>query len=190
VAQACETATMTSTDLALLPEPDAAPLPVVLAQCRRIWIRRSAIRLTTDQLAEAIRRAQAVEAYLRRRTGHDDAIRATRALEAAVGEALGKAEHGGKPGIQGRTSLMREVQAIPKNDRQRFRLLAQHRRAWEAECEKRPLSRREALRLVKAAVMKVKTSDLLGGPRGLAFGHGDQCSGCLGFVTAHLPLLP
>jgi hypothetical protein len=59
--------------------------------------------------------------------------RATRALEAAVGDALGTAErdHDRRKGAKSLTS------DIARDDRVRFRLLAQHRRAWEAECEKR-----------------------------------------------------
>jgi hypothetical protein len=49
-----------------------------------------------------------------------------RQLWPAIGAALGKAEQGGKPGKQGRTSLASEVREIPAMDRHRFRLLAEH----------------------------------------------------------------
>lgn len=55
------------------------------------------------------------------------------ALEAAVGDALGPAEHG-HDRKKGAKSITTD---LAKTDRLHFRLLAQHRRGWEAECEQR-----------------------------------------------------
>ena len=68
----------------------------------------------------------AIERYVTLKGHKDEARRAARVLETAVGEALGPAEQT-YPGKN--ASLVGEA-LIAKNDRHRFRLMASHRDLW------------------------------------------------------------
>jgi len=69
----------------------------------------------------------AVERYVASREHKDDARRAARVCETAVGEALGETRQGERADLQ--LSQVGES-SISKDDRHRFRLMAAHRDLW------------------------------------------------------------
>ncbi len=83
------------------------------------------------------------------RTCKDEARRAARVLETAVGEALGPAEqtYPGKNGSPASEAI------INKDDRHRFRLMAAHRDLWWPTLAEKALSRRQVLTMIAEATV-------------------------------------
>ncbi len=69
--------------------------------------------------------AKAIEQYVSSKENKDEAKRATRILETAVGVALGVADQT-YPGKNGSHAS----EPLSKDDRHRFRLMAEHRTLW------------------------------------------------------------
>lgn len=133
-----------------LPEnPSSLATAEIVEACRRIFEHRIAIvdGTTLDAATEGLRRAKAIEQYVSAKEHKDDARRAARILETAVGEALGVADLG-RP----TNNLPREVNLIAHQDRYRFRRLAEHRAIWWPALDEKALSRKQALRLIDDAL--------------------------------------
>ncbi len=88
--------------------------------------------------------AKAIERYVASKEHKDEARRAARVLETAVGEALGPAPGHG-PG-RGKTSLVSNV--LSSDDAHRFRLMAAHRELWWPRLAERGLSRKQVLTMI------------------------------------------
>ena len=136
------------TDALALPDPEHAALSVIRTQCRAIFDHRDEVIGVWDiQTANTHRRqAGAIEQFVGNREGRDDARRAARVLECAVGAALGPSDGRGRPE---KNSLASEFLAVPADDRYRFRLMYQHRDIWEPVLLERGLSRAQVLRLIE-----------------------------------------
>ena len=96
------------------------------------------------------RRALAIERYIGNRGNRDDARRAARVLEAAVGEALGEA-----PGQGARTDLTSArgpKLLIGERELPKFRLMAAHADRWMPKLEERALSRKQVLFIIEQAL--------------------------------------
>jgi hypothetical protein len=130
----------------VLPDPEHDALPAIRSQCREIFDRRNDLIGHLDvKKADAFRRqAGAIEQFVGNREGRDDARRAARILECAVGAALGRSPGRGRPN----SARERNYQQIPDDDRVRFRLIHQHREIWEPVLVERGLSRSQVLRLI------------------------------------------
>lgn len=117
--------------------------------CLQIYERRDLIpgALTIEDAAEALRRAAAIERYVRTKEHRDAARRASRVLETAVGEALPDAEQAEKSG----KPLPSEVRVVSPQDRNRFRLMAKYRSVWWPKLQETPLTRKKALELIDRA---------------------------------------
>lgn len=131
-------------------DPSAATGEALASACRQVYAMRESIITNANAAAcmEALRRAQAIERYLRNREQRDEARRAARVLECAVGVALGPAEVG-RP--KENVASERTFPDIPKDDRHRFRLMAEHRGLWEPELERQALTRKDVLDRIKSA---------------------------------------
>ncbi len=152
----------TATPTALmLPDHHRSSLAAIRTSCRAIYDRRDDVIGTLDvETANTIRRqATAIEQFVGNREGRDDARRAARVLECAVGAALGPADNVGGRGKK--PSLASEGLSIPPDDRHRFRLMFQYRAVWESELERRGLSRSQVLRLI--ALDRQRTGEVLPG---------------------------
>lgn len=113
-------------EVAILPDnPSHLPTTKTIRACVDIFKNRDVIvgALTFDQATEALRRAGAIEKYVSSKEHKDEARRAARILETAVGEALGPADDIGGRGKK--ASLASE--GIHYQDRHRFRLMAEYR---------------------------------------------------------------
>lgn len=133
----------------VLPDPQRTALPTIRSKCREIFDRRNdVIGSLNVKTADAYRRqAAAIETFVGNREGRDDARRAARVLECAVGAALGPTDpRGGRP----KKNLYRDkgFALVPETDRSLFRLIHQHRDIWEPVLVERGLSRSQVLRLI------------------------------------------
>ncbi len=90
----------------------------------------------------------AIERYVASKEHKDEARRAARVLETAVGEALGPVtrDHDRRPGAKLHASN------IAPHDASRFRLMAAHRDLWWPMAEK-ALSRRQVLTMIAEATV-------------------------------------
>jgi N6-adenosine-specific RNA methylase IME4 len=138
--------TETSTDL-VLPEPESVTLTQVrtdlvpLVQAARERIRESG---DIGAARELTRRLEAFRRYLTDRVGRDLVAAETRRTEVLIGCLLG-------PGEQGRplkTSPASDV-SIPRMDRHRFRLLAEHADAVETALSAGVVSRKALLERIQ-----------------------------------------
>lgn len=143
------------TDLIVrLPEnPGALATSQLVSACRQIFDNRETIvglasPDTVEATVEAYRRAGAIERYVRTREHRDEARRAARVLETAVGEALGPAINGGDR----RSNQFSSERTVPTKDRYKFRRLADHRSLWWPVLKEKALTRKEALRLIDDAL--------------------------------------
>lgn len=97
---------------------------------------------TLENAAEGLRRISAIEKYVRTKAHKDEARRAARVLEAAVGVALGPyPDHG--PG-RGK----KVPHGVPFQDCTRFRRMAEHRAEWIPKLETEALSRKQVLDII------------------------------------------
>jgi N6-adenosine-specific RNA methylase IME4 len=130
-----------------LPNPEQSSVAVLRASCRAIYDARNEVigTLPLRQADDWRRKASAIERFLANRQGQDDARRAARILEAAVGAALGPAKHGGDRKSNQDTRMGLD---ILREDRRRFRLMAAHRTVWEPALIERGLTRAEVLRTI------------------------------------------
>ncbi len=140
-------------------EPDALPaLPAdpsgwssarLAEACLQIYERREAIpgALTVEDATEALRRAAAIERYVRTKEHRDAARRASRVLETAVGEAIGEPTDIGGRGNKG----LLASNGLSPSDGARFRLMAKYRSVWWPKLQETPLSRKQALELIDRA---------------------------------------
>lgn len=150
---------VTANDLIVnLPEnPGALATSQLVTACRRIFDNReqlieNASPETIDATVEAYRRAGAIERYVRTREHRDEARRAARVLETAVGEALGPAVQTIGPG-RGKTVAPKQS-FIAATDKFRFRRMANHRDLWWPALDEKALTRKEALRLIDDALQQ------------------------------------
>lgn len=138
--------TETSTELAL-PEPGSVTLVqlrtdlVPLVQAARERIRESG---DIGAARELTRRLEAFRRYLTDREGRDLVAAETRRTELLIGVLLGPGEMGRPP----ESSPAREL-SIPKNDRHRFRLLAEHADAVEEALSAGVVSRKALLERIQ-----------------------------------------
>lgn len=117
--------------------------------CLQIYERRELISgaLSVEDAAEALRRAAAIERYVRAKEHRDAARRASRVLETAVGEALGEPKDVGGRGKKGD----RARSGLSHGDGMRFRLMAKYRSVWWPKLQETPLTRKKALELIDRA---------------------------------------
>lgn len=129
-------------------DPTFLPTPKLADACQRVYEHRELIvgSLDAESAVEMLRRASAIERYVRGKEAKDAARRAARVLETAVGEALGDAPKG-RPE---KNDLTRSF-SIPHGDRVRFRLMARYRDSWWPKLQETPLSRRQVLNLIDRA---------------------------------------
>jgi hypothetical protein len=134
----------------VLPDPERSPLPAIRSRCREIYEHRDDVIGVLDlEAANASRLTMgAIEKFVGNREGRDDVRRSARILECAVGAALGEpsVHHDRRPAA---SSLAREVERIPADDRYRCRLMFQYRDVWEPELVTRGLSRSQVLTLIR-----------------------------------------
>jgi N6-adenosine-specific RNA methylase IME4 len=129
-------------------------MPAMLEHCRLIYDERDQIiGHATLAAAEKQRRiVSAIERFITEKEPRDDARRATRVLECAVGAALGPAPD---PADSQRTdldpSLAGEGSVIDYHDRHRFRLMFEWRDLWEPVLAKTALSRAQVLQMIDHA---------------------------------------
>lgn len=121
--------------------------------CALIYARRDDIVgvASLDAAREALRRVQAIEKYVAARAHKDEARRAARILEAAVGEALGPADDAatrGAKGGRGKKAINRDEQLLKPVECSYFRLMAEHRSEWIPRLETTALSRKQVLDLI------------------------------------------
>lgn len=129
-----------------------------VSACREIYAIREQIvgTIDLDDAIEALRRTNGIERYVKDKEHKAEASYAARILETAVGAALGAAENGGDR--KSANQLPRVVSDISPQDRQRFRLMYQHRDIWwpvleeEFRPAEKPLARRKALKYIEAAL--------------------------------------
>jgi len=116
--------------------------------CRAIYEARDAIvaEASLEAATEGLRRAKAIEAYVAGRAAKDEARRAARVLETAVGEALGQVVAGQRTDLE--PSQARE--GLSKDDASRFRQMAAHRDVWWPHLERTGMSRAQVLAAIKA----------------------------------------
>lgn len=133
-----------------LPEnPALLATSQLVAACERVFDNRESLLETDKEIAiEAMRRAFAIERYLKEKGHKAAAQRAARVLETAVGEALGVAtrDHDRRKGAKLQASNLAKI------DAHRFRRLAQHRAIWWPELNDKPLSRKQALDIIDEAL--------------------------------------
>lgn len=139
--------------VACLPEsPAMLAVSDVVEACRRIYENRVAIieGANVDTAREGLRRAQAIERYVSAKEAKDDARRASRVLEAAVGRALGAKQQGQRTDLQ---LLPREVEVkIPHQDAHRFRRMNEYRDVWMPVLDEKALSRKQVLTMIDEAL--------------------------------------
>lgn len=130
-------------------DPTFLPTPKLIDACQRVYEHRELIvgAVDTEVAAEMLRRASAIERYVRGKEAKDAARRAARVLETAVGAALGKAAIGRPTEKVPRE----ELNVIGKQDRSRFRLMSDYRDSWWPKLQETPLSRKQALELIGRA---------------------------------------
>ena len=133
-------------NLTVLPDnPAELPTTTIVSACQEVFARRDELvgTLDVDGAQEALRRALAIEKYVSTKEHKGDARRAARILETAVGEALGPPTqtHPGK-------NASHVSEALSKDDRSRFRLMAEHRANWWPQLDEKALSRRHVLTII------------------------------------------
>lgn len=136
----------------VLPDPQKAAIPVLRDACAAVVAQRDEIigHIPLELARSLYERAQLIEKYLAGKEGEAVAQKAARIFEAAIGAALGPAEQG-RPANSKTSHASEVIDAIDKDDRRRFRLIAEHRDAWEHELENGPgLSRAKVLKLIQA----------------------------------------
>lgn len=132
-------------------DPSTLATTQLVAACERVFEHREHIieTATPEMAIEAMRRASAIERYLKTREHKAAAQRAARVLETAVGEAMGPPpQHGpgrGKKVDHEQPFLTRDVLS-------RFRRMAEHRRFWLPVLEEKSLSRKQALDIIDNAL--------------------------------------
>lgn len=126
----------------VLPAPTSSSVEALTAACLAVceWAPQCD---DIAEAAEALARLAAIEQYLERRDLAGPAQEAARWLEVRIGELLGTAEHGGD-----RSQVTRELLALSKMDRWRFRKMAAHR---DLVAELVPTSRARILKAIKQA---------------------------------------
>jgi len=136
------------TALAILPEPSAVSLPDLISACRTVWAARAdlyevAVGMDPAAADDARRKGNAIETYLAGREGTIDAQRAARALEAAVGAALGEPSHDPTPG-----QLLSADKSSSAVLRHEFRLMSRYRGEWDQTVDAAGGSRQAVLDLI------------------------------------------
>lgn len=142
-----------NTSLIALPEnPALMVTSQLVAACENVFENRIEILedLSDPELAvEAMRKASAIERYLKTKEHKAAAQRAARVLETAVGEALGPVtDVGGRP----EKTVTHEKRFLSRIDTHRFRRLARHRELWWPVLDEKPLSRSQALTIIDEAL--------------------------------------
>lgn len=127
--------------------PNDLPVERIVDACRQVYDHRDEIiaSATIESAAEALRRAKAIETYVSARESKDEARRAARILETAVGEALGPAVNGGDR-RSNQFDRDQSEKLIRPDDASRFRLMAEHRDVWWPLLEENAMSRRDVLK--------------------------------------------
>lgn len=144
-------------------DPTIVPTLKAVAACRLVYELRDEIVGTIDaeSAVEALRRTGAIEKYVKDKEHKATATYAARVLEAAVGAALGPAEHKAGPG-RGKKKTIDHDQSfsIRPDDASRFRLMYEHMDVWVPVLEKefepilKHMPRREVLKRIEAARRK------------------------------------
>lgn len=134
---------------ALPPDPSSLSTQRLSDACVEIFQRREYLlgSIGVDEALEALRRAGAIERYVRSKEHKDAARRAARVLETAVGVALGEPIDTGGRGKKG----LLTSNGLTPHDGSRFRLMAKYRTVWWPKLEETPLSRKQALELIDRA---------------------------------------
>lgn len=134
---------------ALPTDPTFFSIAKLTDACQRIYEHRDLIvgAVDTEAAVEMLRRAGAIERYVRGKEAKDAARRAARVLETAVGEALGDAADVGGRGKK----ALHASNGIQRIDVHRFRLMAKYRDSWWPKLQETPLSRKQALELIDRA---------------------------------------
>lgn len=119
--------------------------------CRGLFQHRQDIieNATVETAHEGLRRALAIEKYVSDKHAKDDAIRAARVLETAVGAALGDSPgHGPGRGKK----VDHDQSLIDPADASRFRRMAKHRAIWWPLLDEKALSRKKVLQTIDDAL--------------------------------------
>ena len=147
----------------LAEDPSALPLNILMDECRCVYESRNEIvaGATLDAAREGLRRAMAIERYVTAKGHKDEARRAARVLETAVGEALGDAQWGGD---RRSDQLPRKVveKTISHQDANRFRLMAAHRDLWWPVLAEKALSRNQVLTMIAETVEAATAQEITG----------------------------
>src|SRR5690606_13350698 len=111
-------------------DPAKVPTLKAVSACREIYAIREQLVgvLGVDDAIEALRRTNAIERYVKDKEHKAEASYAARILETAVGAALGQAENGGDR--KSKNQLPRVEADLSIQDKNRFRLMHQHRDVW------------------------------------------------------------
>lgn len=139
-------------------DPAKVPTLKAVSACREIYAIREQIVgvIGVDDAVEALRRTNAIERYVKDREHKAEASYAARILETAVGAALGDSEGAGRP-PKNSPRVVNSAE-ISQQDKQRFRLMHQHRDVWWPVLERefrpaeKPLARRKALKYIEHAL--------------------------------------
>ena len=147
----------------LAEDPSALPLNILMDECRSVYESRNEIvaGATIDEAREGLRRAMAIEQYVTLKGHKDEARRAARVLETAVGEALGEAQWGGDRRSDQPARAPVET-AIDERDRHRFRLMATHRDLWWPVLAEKALSRNQVLTMIAETVEAATAQEITG----------------------------
>jgi N6-adenosine-specific RNA methylase IME4 len=129
-------------------DPALLPTTRAVEACREIYATRDQIVGSIDvaDALEALRRSGAIEKYVKTKEHKDEARRAQRVLETAVGAALGPLpEHG--PG-RGKKNIDPDQCLLTRDLANRFRLMNQYREAWWPDLNESALTRARALQII------------------------------------------
>ena len=144
----------------LAEDPSALPLNILMDECRSVYESRNEIvaGATLDEAHEGLRRAMAIERYVSSKGHKDEARRAARVLETAVGEALGPATDKGGRGNKASSAK----DGFSRDESWRFRLMAAHRDLWWPTLAEKGLSRNQVLRMIAETVEAKSARELTG----------------------------
>ncbi len=135
--------------IVVLPQsPDQLPTAKTIRACTAVFEHRYDIVgvLDIEQAVEWLHRAGAIEKYVSKKEHKDEAKRAARILEAAVGAALPNPKPGSRTDLKPLTHGL-EV-AVSPMDQSRFRLMAEYFEQWVPALVEKALSRKKVLGII------------------------------------------
>lgn len=139
------------TELELPEQPSKLPTTQLVGVCQKVFESRNELvaSATLEGALEGWRRVSAIERYVREKEHKDEARRAQRVLETAVGAALGPRPNQG-PG-RGKRNIDPDQSFLKPDMANRFRLMHEYQEAWWTDLEESPLTRKRVLQIIDFA---------------------------------------